>query len=71
MSKCGLAISPADTHSLVLDAADWVAQKNGGCGMVREFVDELLKNQLNLSYRDIYAPLLSKIEQDDLDGVEQ
>jgi 3-deoxy-D-manno-octulosonate 8-phosphate phosphatase (KDO 8-P phosphatase) len=71
MDKCGMAAAPADAHSLVLESADWVAQKNGGCSMVREFVDELLKTQLDLSYRDIYAPLLSKIEQDDLDGVEQ
>jgi len=67
----GLSIAPADAHKLVLNKADWITQSNGGRGMVREFVDELLCSQTNKLLEEIYQPLMSKIIEDDIDGIEQ
>jgi 3-deoxy-D-manno-octulosonate 8-phosphate phosphatase (KDO 8-P phosphatase) len=67
----GLSVAPADAHKLVLNKADWITQANGGRGMVREFVDELLCSQKNCSLEEIYQPLMNKIILDDTDGIEQ
>lgn len=71
MEHCGFSASPADAHQLVLAEADWISDFNGGKGMVRDFVDHLLLSQSGLTLREIYTPLLNKIAQDDLIGVEQ
>jgi 3-deoxy-D-manno-octulosonate 8-phosphate phosphatase (KDO 8-P phosphatase) len=42
LKKCGLACCPADACSQVIDCADFVSQKNGGAGAVREIIEELL-----------------------------
>lgn len=69
--KVGLAIAPIDAHSLAIDNADWVSNLKGGEGMVREFVDLLLTNQLNLPLKEVYKPLLDKIQADDVATMEQ
>lgn len=71
MSECGLSVAAADAHQLVLAEANWISKCNGGFGMVRDFVDHLLMSQSGLHLKEIYQPLLRKITQDDLDGVEQ
>ncbi|MCP3921789.1 MAG: HAD-IIIA family hydrolase [Desulfobacterales bacterium] len=71
MNVCGLSISPADAHSLVLDSADWVMTLEGGRGMVREFADKLLTLQLGISLCEIYNPLMDKIKSDDVSGIHQ
>jgi len=67
----GLTVAPADAHQLVLQKANWVTDSVGGRGMVREFVDKLLCDQMSLSLEDVYQPLMNKIIEDDLKGVEQ
>ena len=69
--KVGLAVAPIDAHSLAISNADWVSSLKGGDGMVREFVDLLLTNQLNLSLKEVYKPLLDKIRLDDVATMEQ
>ncbi|OCH11936.1 3-deoxy-manno-octulosonate-8-phosphatase [Aliivibrio sp. 1S165] len=69
--KVGLAIAPVDAHSLAIEDSDWVSTLKGGEGMVREFVDLLLINKLDLPLRDIYKPLLDKIRCDDVATMEQ
>lgn len=71
MEKCGLSAIPSDAHELALDSASWISNCKGGHGFVRDFVDNLLISQLNKSLSDIYAPLLDKISQDDVKGIEQ
>jgi 3-deoxy-D-manno-octulosonate 8-phosphate phosphatase (KDO 8-P phosphatase) len=43
MASVGMAGAVADAHPLVLSAAHWVAQANGGQGAVRELCDALLR----------------------------
>ncbi len=42
MSAVGLAAAVADAHPVVLSAAHWVAEAEGGRGAVRELCDALL-----------------------------
>lgn len=71
MEQCAVSAAPADAHDLVLHSASWISSKPGGKSMVRHFVDHLLMDQTGLSLKDIYSPLLEKIRQNDLKGVEQ
>lgn len=71
MDICGLSVAPADAHSLVLASADWVMTLSGGKGMVREFADKLLIQQLNMSLSDIYKPLMHKIRDNNTIGIQQ
>jgi 3-deoxy-D-manno-octulosonate 8-phosphate phosphatase (KDO 8-P phosphatase) len=71
MAICGLGVAPSDAHSLVLADADWVMSKPGGQGMVREFVDKLLCEQLQLPLADIYSKLMNDISQGNVSGIEQ
>ncbi|EMQ2878783.1 HAD-IIIA family hydrolase [Vibrio navarrensis] len=71
MSQCAIAVAPSDAHELVLDAATWISELPGGKGMVRQFVDQLLMAQMGYSLKQIYEPLMEKIRQDDLKGLEQ
>ena len=43
MSAVGLAGAVADAHPVVLSAAHWVSQANGGHGAVRELCDAVLR----------------------------
>lgn len=41
----GIIGCPADAVQEVLDIADFISKKNGGCGAVREFIEFLIKCQ--------------------------
>jgi 3-deoxy-D-manno-octulosonate 8-phosphate phosphatase (KDO 8-P phosphatase) len=43
MSAVGVAGAVADAHPLVLSAAHWIAEANGGQGAVRELCDAILR----------------------------
>jgi YrbI family 3-deoxy-D-manno-octulosonate 8-phosphate phosphatase len=43
MRRCGLGVAVADAHLRVLEEADVILKKNGGCGAVREFIDMLVE----------------------------
>ncbi len=43
MSAVGMAGAVADAHPLVLSAAHWIAEADGGRGAVRELCDALLR----------------------------
>ncbi|MBQ6474333.1 MAG: HAD hydrolase family protein, partial [Victivallales bacterium] len=45
MRVCGLAAVPADGVMRVRAEADWVLERNGGHGVVREAVERLLDEQ--------------------------
>ncbi len=45
LAGAGLAITVADGHPLVKEAADWVTRTPGGQGAVREIADALLDSQ--------------------------
>lgn len=69
--KVGLSAAPIDAHSLAIDSADWISSLEGGKGMVRDFVDQLLMIQLNKPLKEVYQPLLNKIRLDDVAKMEQ
>ena len=71
ITVCRLGVAPSDAHSLELDGADWVNRKSRVQGMVREFVDKLLCQQLKLPITDIYSKLMNDISQDNVSGIEQ
>lgn len=43
MEKVGLGIAVADAHERVLARADWVTNRAGGTGAVREVVDDIVE----------------------------
>jgi len=45
MRVCGLAATPADATPYAKAEADWVLERNGGFGAVREAVERLLREQ--------------------------
>ena len=45
MRVCGLAAAPADAVKYVREKVDWVLERNGGHGVVREAVERLLTEQ--------------------------
>ncbi|MBF0358158.1 MAG: phenylphosphate carboxylase subunit delta [Magnetococcales bacterium] len=45
LTKVGLATSPVDAAPEVINHVDWVSQKPGGSGAVRELAEEILKAQ--------------------------
>lgn len=45
IKKAGLGVAVADAHDSVKQAADWVTQKNGGMGAVRELADLIIAAQ--------------------------
>lgn len=67
----GLSVTPSDAHQLALDCADWVMDTKGGRGMVRDFVDLFITNQKKIDLKQVYEPLLIKIQMDDVKGIEQ
>ena len=44
MKKCGIKACPKDATQQVVDMCDFVSNKNGGDGAVREFVEWLVKS---------------------------
>ncbi|MGK0296583.1 MAG: 3-deoxy-D-manno-octulosonate 8-phosphate phosphatase (KDO 8-P phosphatase) [Gammaproteobacteria bacterium] len=45
MGACGLAIAVANAHPLVKKHADWITEKSGGAGAVREICELILSSQ--------------------------
>ncbi|MCQ8211421.1 HAD-IIIA family hydrolase [Cetobacterium somerae] len=45
MKKCKLAGAPKDSVSEILSIADFISNKNGGEGAVREFIEYILKKE--------------------------
>ncbi|MGY8813451.1 MAG: KdsC family phosphatase [Gammaproteobacteria bacterium] len=45
MGACGLAIAVANAHPLVKKHADWITDKSGGAGAVREICELILSSQ--------------------------
>lgn len=39
MEYCGLTACPADGHKVIKQYVDYICEKNGGNGAVREFID--------------------------------
>ncbi|TKF30071.1 KdsC family phosphatase [Enterovibrio norvegicus] len=67
----GLSVCPSDAHILAIESSDWIMKSKGGKGMVREFVDQLLIHKLQLPLKQIYEPLLTRIQNDSTEGIEQ
>jgi len=65
IENVGLSASPFDAHQLVKDNVDFVCEAKGGNGVVREFVDMLLKNKFSIELPELYTPLLKEIKEDD------
>lgn len=40
---CGYAMAPADAESIVLEKANWVSERRGGAGAVRDGIEHLLR----------------------------
>jgi 3-deoxy-D-manno-octulosonate 8-phosphate phosphatase (KDO 8-P phosphatase) len=45
MNRVGLALAVADAHEMVLRRADWITNKPGGLGAVREVCELILKEK--------------------------
>jgi 3-deoxy-D-manno-octulosonate 8-phosphate phosphatase (KDO 8-P phosphatase) len=43
MNVCGYTACPNDSHEIIKDISDYILNKNGGNGVVREILEELLK----------------------------
>lgn len=70
MKPCGISFAPANSHQLVLETADHVLSCRGGEGAVREIADIILLSKFP-SLKEVYRPLLVKIEADDVASLEQ
>lgn len=71
LKTVGLSIVPADAHSIVKEYADLICNSYGGRGMVREAVDFILTKKTNQPLLDIYEPLLSNLDLDKFENIEQ
>ena len=45
MKKVGLAVAPADAAQDVREVADWVLDRNGGQGVLRELIERILRGR--------------------------
>ena len=45
MKHVGLSVAPADAAADVADAADWVLQRDGGSGVLRELIEAVLRDR--------------------------
>ena len=57
MLKSGLAISPQNAHQSVKDISDYITEKSGGEGVLREVVELILKE------KDIYNQTLDEMKK--------
>ena len=57
MLTSGLAIAPQNAHEPVKDISDYITEKSGGQGVLREVVELILKE------KDIYNRTLEKMKQ--------
>ncbi len=61
MTRCALAVAPAQAHAEVLARAHWVTARQGGHGAVRELCDVLLTAQGH------YARILHQVSDHGID----
>lgn len=45
MKICGISGCPADAVKEIIAVSDFISDKNGGCGAVREFIEWLVENK--------------------------
>ena len=57
MLKSGFSVSPQNAHQSVKDIADYITEKSGGEGVLREVVELILKEQ------EIYNDVLEKMKK--------
>ena len=57
MLKSGFSIAPYNAHQRVKDISDYITQKSGGEGVLREVVELILKEQ------DIYEEVFKKMKK--------
>ena len=57
MLKSGLAIAPQNAHQSVKDISDYITEKSGGEGVLREIVELILKE------KDIYNQTLDEMKK--------
>ena len=57
MLKSGFSVSPQNGHQSVKDISDYITEKSGGDGVLREVVDLILKEQ------GIYNQILEKMKK--------
>jgi len=57
MLKSGFAIAPENAHQLVKDISDYITEKSGGQGVLREVVELILKE------KDIYDQTLDEMKK--------
>ena len=57
MLKSGFSVAPQNAHEPVKDISDYITQKSGGEGVLREVVELILKEQ------DIYNQTLEKMKK--------
>lgn len=52
MSKCGIKVCPKDSHRSILKIADYKSKKNGGDGVIRDFIEHKFKlfSKYHLNY---------------------
>lgn len=51
MTQVGMAIAVADAHPFVIEHADYVTEKPGGCGAAREAIETILQAQGLLQHK--------------------
>lgn len=64
MKKVGISAAPADAFEDFRHTADYICQKNGGRGAIREFVETLLKKQGR--FDDVLQKLIADLEADSI-----
>ena len=57
MLESGIAVAPQNAHPLVKDVSDYITEKSGGEGVLRETVEWILKQQ------NIYDQILNKMKE--------
>jgi arabinose-5-phosphate isomerase len=70
MAKCGLSSCPSDAVPKCKEIVDFICEKTGGNGCVREFVERVVNTSQKLSIiSEIKKEFLYQINNFDLDGI--
>ncbi len=56
LGRVGVSLAPADAHSLVRDRVDYVTDRPGGSGAIRDAIDFLLEKRND--YENVYGQFL-------------
>jgi 3-deoxy-D-manno-octulosonate 8-phosphate phosphatase (KDO 8-P phosphatase) len=64
IKKAALSACPADAFEDFQEVVDYVCQRKGGRGAIREFIEFLLKHQGR--YQDVLAKLIEHLESTDI-----